>query len=135
MIDSIIFSLPFPPTINNYWLQVGRRRILTKVARDYKDNCFGKILVLKKNLTKELLDALQSDNLNRRIAIFPPDKRRRDGTNLEKAIDDALVYGRLIGDDSQIKEWSGKMYAPDKEKKGYIIVELTVIKDPHDLSM
>ena len=36
------------------------------------------------------------------ITIHPPDKRRRDIDNVQKALLDALQHGGAYGDDSQI---------------------------------
>ncbi len=38
------------------------------------------------------------------IEVYPPDRRRRDIDNVQKALLDALEHGRAFRDDSQIVE-------------------------------
>ncbi|HWI50455.1 MAG TPA: RusA family crossover junction endodeoxyribonuclease [Rummeliibacillus sp.] len=125
--ETISFKLPFPPTVNNYWIQIGKRRILTRDAREFKNLAYVRIFEFKQTLPENFKLRLQKENLHRNLLLYPPDRRRRDGTNLEKAVDDALVCSALINDDSQIKSWSGKMCDMDIDKKGYVIVELSIL--------
>ncbi len=57
------------------------------------------------------------------IDAYPPDRRRRDGDNLLKAIFDSLQHGGVYADDSQIKDF--EFYTRELERpNGKIIVRL-----------
>jgi len=58
------------------------------------------------------------------IDAYPPDRRRRDGDNLLKAIFDSLQHGGVYKDDSQIKDF--EFYTKELERPhGKVIVRLS----------
>ena len=89
-------ELPWPPSINHYWrtVMIGRapRVLISKEGRKYREAVRG-IAATKRPLT---------GRLSVYIAVFPPDRRKRDLDNLPKAILDALTYAGVWQDDSQI---------------------------------
>ncbi len=92
----MIFTLPYPPSINHYWRHVGPRTLISREGRAFRRNvcallggggprkppCGGRI-------------ALAMD-------AFPPDRRRRDLDNLQKPVLDALEHAGVYEDDSQV---------------------------------
>jgi crossover junction endodeoxyribonuclease RusA len=84
-------KLPWPPSVNHYWKARGGRRFISPTAKAWLDEA---ILLLR--ATRVRFDGPV------RVSMFlsPPDRRRRDGDNLEKAVMDALVKAGVIQDDS-----------------------------------
>jgi crossover junction endodeoxyribonuclease RusA len=88
------FDLPYPPSMNHYWRRVGARTLLSRGGRAFRESV-GAILAAR---GVQPLDG----PLAVRIDVFPPDHRRRDLDNLQKALLDALQHGGAYHDDSQI---------------------------------
>jgi crossover junction endodeoxyribonuclease RusA len=93
--DILRFELPYPPSINHYYVHTATgvilgakgksyRRDAALLLHRYRDSCGG-----ERRLTLT-------------INVFPPDKRKRDIDNICKATLDALQYARVFEDDSQI---------------------------------
>lgn len=90
------FDLPYPPSVNHYWRRVGARMLISRAGRAFRtDVC-------------SLLAARRIQPLDGPLAVeidvFPPDHRRRDIDNLQKAVLDALEHGGAYHDDSQIAQ-------------------------------
>jgi crossover junction endodeoxyribonuclease RusA len=83
--------LPWPPSVNHYWKAHGSRRFISKAARTWLDEA---ILLLRAPGVRFERPVKVS------LLLSPPDRRKRDGDNLEKAIMDALVKAGVIRDDS-----------------------------------
>lgn len=60
------------------------------------------------------------------IELYPPDRRRRDIDNVQKAIFDALQYAKVYKDDSQVCRLLVQRYKPVKD--GKIIVSIREIR-------
>ena len=93
----VTLTLPWPPSVNEYWRHPGRgplagRHLISAEGRTYR------------RTVRSLLPALQplGERLHVAIHAYPPDRRRRDLDNLPKAVLDALTHAGLWGDDSQI---------------------------------
>jgi crossover junction endodeoxyribonuclease RusA len=89
------FELPFPPSVNTYYRNLGNNRVLiSKKGRAYK------------KLVKSILSDSQAIKGDIHIAVLlcPPDKRKRDLDNFDgKALWDALTGAGVWLDDSQVK--------------------------------
>ena len=90
----IKLELPYPPTINHYYSYQRGRPVLTKHAREYRQAVRATVI---QTSVQPLLGPLAV-----RIDIFPPDQRRRDCDNVQKALLDALQHAGVFWDDSQI---------------------------------
>jgi Holliday junction resolvase RusA-like endonuclease len=94
----LIFDLPYPPSINHYWRQVGNRTLISRQGRIYRERA------------RDFLTAYRLDNpfeilkgpLILTAEFYPPDNRRRDLDNLAKALLDSLQHGGVYADDFQI---------------------------------
>jgi len=84
-------KLPWPPSVNHYWKARGSRRFISPQARAWLDEA---VLLLRASRVRF------SGAVVIRMRLSPPDRRRRDGDNLEKAVMDALVKAGVIKDDS-----------------------------------
>jgi crossover junction endodeoxyribonuclease RusA len=83
--------LPWPPSVNHYWKARGSRRFISPMAKAWLQEA---ILLLRATRVRFKGPVKVS------LFLSPPDRRRRDGDNLEKAIMDALVKAGVIQDDS-----------------------------------
>ena len=99
------FSLPWPPSLNNYRYSHNNRLFTSKKGRDYHKAVKEKILELK--LNKEDLD----QPLLFSLILFPSSKRKFDCSNFLKAYEDALVNAGFLKDDHWI-EYGGIRKGP-----------------------
>ncbi|EGT4305874.1 hypothetical protein AUM89_10820 [Cronobacter sakazakii] len=117
-------TLPFPPSVNTYWRAPNKgplagRHLISANGRAYQSDACAAIIEHLRKLPKpsSALAAVE-------IILFPPDARRRDIDNYNKALFDALTHAGIWEDDSQIKrmlvEWGPVV------KKGK--VEITISK-------
>lgn len=56
------------------------------------------------------------------LVLYMPDRRRRDGENIQKAIQDAL-NGLAYEDDSQVMEWHGRMEVDKSNPRAIVTLE------------
>jgi crossover junction endodeoxyribonuclease RusA len=87
-------ELPYPPSINHYWRRVGPRTLISREGRRFRRDVMA---ILAAMGTRPLTGKLAVH-----IIVFPPDNRRRDIDNVQKALLDALEHGGAYADDSQI---------------------------------
>lgn len=88
----MILHLPYPPTANNLFLNVGKRRVRTKA---YDAWLAEALAVLRGQRPRPVKGSYRLT-----IIATRPDKRRRDVANLEKPIGDLLVKAGVVEDDS-----------------------------------
>lgn len=112
---TIMYKLPWPPTVNNYFTVARGRKILSSKGRQYKKDVA---------LIARFKSPLQG-RLDVAIHAYPPDKRKRDLDNLTKAILDALDDCGIYCDDSQID----KLSIERKEKGGFVLVAISEISE------
>ena len=117
-------TLPFPPSVNTYWRAPNKgplagRHLISAKGRAYQSDACAAIIEQFRKLPKpsSALAAVE-------IILFPPDARRRDIDNYNKALFDALTHAGIWEDDSQVcrmlVEWGPVV------KKGK--VEITISK-------
>jgi len=103
----IAFTVPWPPSVNNYYVRGEWRRArsgkmyqatgLTKEGQRYRDEL---PLVLLEQLHGRRVTF--HGQVEVELECHPPDKRKRDLDNIEKALFDALQHARILGNDYQI---------------------------------
>jgi crossover junction endodeoxyribonuclease RusA len=91
-------TLPFPPSVNNYWLASGNRRYISKRGVDFRNDV--------KMICPKNWQTTKSSQVHVVIKVYPPDKRRRDLDNLCKAVFDALEHAGIYSDDFQVSYFS-----------------------------
>jgi crossover junction endodeoxyribonuclease RusA len=111
--------LPWPPSVNHYWKAQGNRRFISKAARTWLDEA---VLLLRASRVRFEGPVKVS------LYLSPPDRRKRDGDNLEKAIMDALVKAGVIRDDSL---WHVPKSCRELVEgcKGYVVLVVEEIDD------
>lgn len=101
--------LPFPPSVNTYWRAPNSgplkgRHLISAKGRAFQSAACAAIIEQLRRLPKPSSEPAAVD-----IVLFPPDKRRRDIDNYNKALFDALTHAGVWEDDSQVKrmmiEW------------------------------
>ncbi len=124
------FDLPFPPSTNAYWRNLGNRTIISKRGRIYRKNV---ISILGKTSFPEEWKANEDVYLGMVIKLYPPDKRKRDIDNYNKAILDSITETGLWLDDCQVKRLTILMKGPVKKGKATILIwRLRNQKDIYD---
>lgn len=103
------FVLPFPPSVNTYWRAPNKgplagRHLISAKGRAYQSAACAAIVEQLRRLPKPTSAPAAVE-----IILFPPDARRRDIDNYNKALFDALTHAGVWEDDSQVKrmlvEW------------------------------
>lgn len=97
MSQSTTFTLPFPPSVNNLYATVHGRKVLSKRGREYHRD-------VTESMLKQQFQRFGPQRVGYRVTVFPPDRRRRDLSNLVKAMEDALTAAGLWDDDSQVDD-------------------------------
>ena len=92
----LTIELPYPPSVNRYYRHVGFRTLISREGRAYRRAVCA---ILRRAGLRPMDGPLAVG-----IDLYPPDNRRRDCDNVLKALLDAMQYGRMYGDDSQIKK-------------------------------
>lgn len=87
-------EVPYPPSINHYWRRVGTRTLISREGRRFR----REVTAILATMSIEPL----TGPLAIEIEVFPPDRRRRDIDNVQKALLDGLEHGGAYDDDSQI---------------------------------
>lgn len=90
--------LPFPPTVNHYWIRTKTRNVcLSAEARQYRDDVTIAVMRQLRPPWPRLKSRLAVD-----VELSAPDRRRWDLDNRQKAIWDALQHASIFEDDGQI---------------------------------
>lgn len=111
--------LPWPPSVNNYWRRKGGQYFITPKGRDYRN------IVVRLALEHHVNNLFGlHDRIVMTIDAYPPDGRRRDLDNVEKAILDALEHAGIYPDDAQIDRLTIQRQVPDPPKG---MVHVTVV--------
>ena len=91
----IILDLPYPPSVNHYWGQRGNHRFI---------GAKGKAFRLAVNEEAEGVVPIEG-RVAIYVALFPPDRRKRDIDNVLKSLLDALEHAGCFTDgDHQVDE-------------------------------
>lgn len=105
--------LPFPPSVNTYWRAPNKgplkgRHLISEKGRAYQSVACAAIIEQLCCLPKP-----SSSPAAVEILLYPPDARRRDIDNYNKALFDALTHAGIWEDDSQVQrmlvEWGPKV--------------------------
>ena len=108
----LTFAVSCPPSVNHYWRHVvlplkrttarGKRafRVQALISADGRK--------YKRTVCREVMAQNARYRLSARVrmfvALYPPDRRRRDVDNYAKALLDSLVEAGVLADDSQVDD-------------------------------
>lgn len=95
-------ELPWPPSNNTYWRhptkgKLAGRHLISEKGRAYRKEVIQLIAIRKQIYQLTTL-------LKVHVQCFPPDRRKRDLGNLDKALFDTLTHAGVWMDDSQIDD-------------------------------
>lgn len=96
---NIEFYVPFPPTVNSYYVKTKRGVFISQKGRKFREDVAEAISQQLPGLVIESVDRLMME-----CVLFVPDERRRDVDNYNKSLLDALKHAGLFEDDSQIDQ-------------------------------
>ena len=91
----VVLRLPYPPSVNHYWGTRGKARFIRFAGYAFRASV--RLVVIAAGNTAPLTGGLFMS-----ITLYPPDRRRRDIDNTQKAILDALQHAGVYADDNQI---------------------------------
>lgn len=117
-----VYELPYPPSVNHYWRRVGWRTLISREGRRYRKAVVALLAAMRAGPMHGALAV--------RVKVHPPDGRRRDLDNLQKALFDALEHGGAFSDDSQIAKL--EVERADVVSGGKVIVEITPADVPRE---
>ncbi|MDI5890623.1 RusA family crossover junction endodeoxyribonuclease [Halomonas rhizosphaerae] len=90
--------MPWPPSTNSIWRNVGKRTLLSKEARVYRNRARGELLAQGACNTK------LAGRVAVEVMLYPHNARAFDIDNKLKSLLDALTYSRVWLDDGQVDE-------------------------------
>ena len=93
----ITLDLPYPPSINNYWIASGHRRFISKRGQEFRQAVW--IECLQRRVPK-----LGSQSLMVHIVLKPRNKKLMDIDNCAKAILDSLEHAGIFESDVQVQK-------------------------------
>lgn len=91
---SLNLHLPWPPSANHYYRRVGNRTLISKPGRIYRQTVVA--------MVRPRVPVPMTGRVTMTIYAHPPDRRRRDLDNVQKALLDSLQHAGVYVDDSQI---------------------------------
>jgi Holliday junction resolvase RusA-like endonuclease len=113
---SITLTLPFPPSVNNLFINAGRKRVRSPKYRAWADEA-GALIVVAQTIYRQAGKSIATKGPVRLLYEFQEgqDKRKRDIDNLVKPVNDLLVtHGIIQADDNTVVRaidlrWSDKV--------------------------
>jgi crossover junction endodeoxyribonuclease RusA len=118
------FELPWPPSVNHYWVHTRNGVRLSDEARVYKVDVVSAVRKQHARFRRE--SGKLKGSLAVRVRLYPPDRRRRDIDNTQKALFDALKDAGVYADDSQIDYFSVERGDVDDSGVGFVDLEISV---------
>ena len=104
--------------MNHIWRRLGSRTVISREGRRYRQTVCAALAAMR--VTAML------GRLSVRVTVCPPDARRRDLDNVQKALLDALAKGGAYRDDSQIDRL--EVIRGPITPAGKVLVEITQLK-------
>ena len=120
----IYINLPYPPSINNYWIASGHRRFISQRGRDFKNH-------VAEYCAEWRVPKFGDASMWVEIVLHPRSKKLMDIDNCIKPILDALQDAGVFDDDCQVQRVSITRGVP--KKGGGCVVMLDRMED-HSVS-
>lgn len=119
----MILRLPYPPSVNHYWRNIGHKVLISKEGRLYRSAVAQAVMLQYIGVTI----TPYTGRLALTICAHPPDARQRDLDNICKAVLDSLQEAHVYCNDAQIDNL--RIVRGPVEKPGYIIVSIEEHKE------
>ena len=91
----VVLNLPYPPSVNHMYTNARGRRFPNAMARAYK-------IAISEYVAEFRVPKFEDAKLSLVIWAYPPDRRKRDISNLLKIIEDSLQDAGVFDDDFNI---------------------------------
>jgi len=112
------YVLPWPPSLNRYYRSVNGRVLISREGRQYRADVQMRLLGSPTIRTRCKVE----------IHAWPPDRRKRDLDNIQKALLDSIQHGGAIEDDALIDDLH--ITREDVMPGGRVVVEVTPLETP-----
>lgn len=113
----IKLTLPYPPSINSYYGRKGARQFIKPPGEAYRND-------VREIVEQEGIVPIEG-RCTFFMAMYPPDRRRRDMDNVKKALWDALTKAGVWADDSDVVEvHEFKDLERDPDGEGWVEIEI-----------
>ncbi len=113
----IVLNLPYPPSINNYWIASGHRRFISKRGVLFRQAVME--YVMEHGVPK-----LGEQALSVHIVLRPRSKKLMDIDNCAKAILDACEHAAIFDSDVQVEKLLIERGLPKKGGGCVVMIEL-----------
>lgn len=117
---SFDFRIPWPPSLNTYYVSIHGRKVLSKKGRLYKEKVSQ--LVAQAGVDYGISTAVEVE-----IKLAPPRNGVWDGDNYTKAIFDSLTRAGIWEDDSLVEFYSVRKLP--KYAMGEVYLTVTVVEE------
>jgi crossover junction endodeoxyribonuclease RusA len=97
-VNVLVVELPYPPSVNHIWRRARGRTVMSREGRAFRREAVARLARIGVGPPRFPMRG----RLRVRIEVCPPDHRRRDLDNVQKALLDALERGGAYADDGQI---------------------------------
>lgn len=111
------FRLPWPPSLNTYYVCIRSRKVLSKKGRLYAEE-------VKRLVEDECINYGISDEVIVHIGLAPPRNCKWDGDNYTKALFDAITKAGVWKDDSLVRSYTVNKLPKYAMGEVYLTVEL-----------
>ncbi len=120
----LALTIPFPPSANHLHTVARGRKILSEEGRNYFANVSWR-------LRRQYGTRIDTFDVPLFVVyhVWSPDRRRRDMSNLLKAMEDALTYARVWKDDSLIDDFRVRRAGLDPNRAGYVDVVIQTMQE------
>jgi crossover junction endodeoxyribonuclease RusA len=112
-----VLHLPYPPSINNYWIASGHRRFISKRGVEFKQ-------AVSEYVALHQLESFGGALVDVNIILRPRNLRLMDIDNCIKPILDALQDAGLMDDDKQVGHVSIRRGLPIADGKCIVSIEV-----------
>ena len=123
----IYLNLPYPPSINNYWIASGHRRFISQRGRDFKNDVTAYCAEWR-------VPNYGDQPVWVEIILKPRSKKLMDIDNCAKAILDSLEHAGIINSDVQVERLLIERGQPIKNGGCRVLIEV-LPSDSSELSL
>lgn len=91
----VVLNLPYPPSVNHMYINARGRRFPNEKAKAYKT-------AISEYVAEYRVPKFEDAKIALIVWAYPPDRRKRDISNLLKIIEDSLQDAGVFNDDFNI---------------------------------